>query len=89
MRSCLAQHSLRLLAAGPSARPRQHLAAAAAAARRPACPQASHPRLARGQRRLATHTTAAAASEGEGAMTVPAPPPIIDVKPQLLSVAPM
>lgn len=87
MRSCLAQQSLRLLAARPC--PRHHLvAAAAAAARRPAL-KASFPHVPRGLRRLPTHTTAAAASEGDGAMTVLPPPPIIDVKPQLLSVAPM
>lgn len=82
----LAQRSLLRLAPRSPSYPTQCLAAAAAAARRPAL----DPRLQHLGRSAAT--TAATGSDGNsenGAMTVPPPPPIIDIKPQLLSVAPM
>lgn len=87
-RCCLVHRSLALLASlPPSAR---HLAAAAAA-RRPARPH--HHQLVRGRpwcgsRAITTTTTAATGTDSNGsdAMTVA---PVIDIKPQLLSVAPM
>ena len=82
-RCCLAQRSLlRLAAPLPHSSARQP--AAAAAARRPA----AHPHLWPQARRITTGLCTSRAS-GDGAMMVPPPPPIIDVKPQMLSVAPM
>lgn len=82
----LAHRSLLRLAPRSPSSPTQCLAAAAAAARRPALGR----RLQHlGRSALTTAASAGDRSSSSGTMTVPPPPPIIDIKPQLLSVAPM